>query len=149
MARLDETQQTTRAGSAGDANGGAGWFDVAVLVEHELTGTSARRLVDMYQMKSTPLRYNLVRPRNAMGREEADSLIHKSLERLDALGANANGTVSDQRPLDALSGLVAATGSQEVVVVTRRHRLASLLHRDLASQARSRVSLPLVHLVDR
>jgi hypothetical protein len=149
MSRLDgASQQQTASGDVQHANGGAGWFDVAVLIEHELTGTAARRMVDMYQMKSTPLRYNLVRPLNASPRAKADQLLNKSVERMEALGARVTGMVSEQPPVDALSGLVQATRSQEVVVVTHRHRLASLLRRDLASQARARVALPLVHLVN-
>lgn len=35
------------------------------------------------------------------------------------------------------------------VVVTDRHRVAEILHRGLASQARSQLDLPLFHLVNR
>jgi hypothetical protein len=130
-------------------------FDVAVLVEHELTGTAARRIVDMYQMKSEPLRYHVVRPlgdganQDTNARAEAEQLVQKSLERLEALRARTSGTVSEQGAIEALAGTIDATHSQEVVVVTRRHRLDALLHRDWASQARSHFQLPVVHLVDR
>lgn len=132
-----------------------GWFDVTVLIENELTGTSARRMTELYQMKSTPLRYHLVRPigdssaKPSGFRQEAERLLQQSVERLEALQAPATGVVSDQDPIEALLGVATATRSQEVVVVTGRHRLATLLHRDLASQVRSLVDLPLVHLVER
>ncbi|MER7243212.1 hypothetical protein [Kribbella sp. NPDC000426] len=133
----------------------AGWFDVAVLVENELSGTSARRMIELYQMKNTPLRYHIVRPlgdastRADGSREEAERLMQKSVERMEALQAPVTGAVSDQQPVDALLELIARTRSEEVVVVTGQHRLATFLHRDLASQVRSRVDLPFVHLVDR
>lgn len=131
---------------------GADCFDVAVLVEHELTGATARRIVDMYQMKREPLRYHVVRPLGAGPTEDAweqaKLLLQKSLERLEAMRARTSGTLSEHGPIEALSGVIDATHSQEVVVVTRRHRLDALLHRDWASQARSRFQLPLVRLVD-
>lgn len=157
MSRLNEAsdrgsalEETPDASERADS-----WFDVTVLVENELTGTSARRMTELYQMKSKPLRYHLVRPLGANAaertglRQEAERLLQQSVERLEALQARAVGLVSDQEPIDALLGLATATHSQEVVVVTGRHRLATLLHRDLASQVRSLVDLPLVHLVER
>ncbi len=126
-----------------------GRFDVAVLVEREVTGTAARRMVELFQMKTMPLRYNLVRSRLAAPEIEAEQSMQKSLERLEALGADVTGTVTNQAPVDALSELVQSTRSEEAVVVTDRHRVAEMLHRDLASQARSQLDLPLFHLVNR
>ncbi len=131
----------------------AHWFDVVVLIERELTGRAARRMVELYNMKSTPLRYHLVRPvdqgKSEASPEEAKALLEKSLERLYALGATATGRISDLEAVDALTKVAETTQSQEVVVVTGRHRLASFLHRDLASKARERISLPLVHLAEQ
>ena len=47
-------------------------------------------MTELYQMKSTPLRYHLVRPvgdtsRSAGSRADAERLIQKSIERLEAL----------------------------------------------------------------
>lgn len=129
------------------------WFDVAVLIENELTGSSARRMTELYQIKNSSLRYHLVRPLGDTSaresREEAERLMQKSVQRMEALQAPVTGMVSDQESTDALLDVVTATRSQEVVVVTGRHRLATLLHRDLASRVRSQVDLPVVHLVER
>lgn len=157
MTRLDDTSGSAAVvQETGMASGPAeGWFDVAVLVENELTGTSARRMTELYQMKSTPCRYHLVRSlgdisaRTYSTRHEAEHLMQKSVERLEALQASVSGLVAEQEPIDALLAAIGNTHSQEVVVVTGRHRLATLLHRDLASQVRSRVELPMVHLVER
>ncbi|MEU4293155.1 hypothetical protein AB0E63_33450 [Kribbella sp. NPDC026596] len=157
MTRLDDASDTrTALQETGSAFGPAdGWFDVAVLVENELTGTSARRMTDLYQMKSTPCRYHLVRPlgdvsaRTDGARQEAERLMQKSVERMEALQASVSGVVAEQEPIDALLDAITTTHSQEIVVVTRRHRLATLLQRDLASTIRSRVDLPMVHLVER
>ena len=132
-----------------------GSFDIAVLLEHELTGTSARRMTELYQMKSTPCRYHLVRPlgdgsaHSDGARQEAERLVRKSVERMEALQASASGVVADHEPIEALLDAVTTTHSQEIVVVTKPHRLATLLHRDLASKVRSQVDLPMVHLVER
>jgi len=151
MPRLDKTSGIQEGAQAPDRTGP--WFDVAVLVESELTGTSARRMTELYQMKSTPLRYHLVRPlgdastRTDDLHQQAERLMLKSVERMEALQVPVTGVVTDQEPVDAVLELVATMQCQEVVVVTGRHRLATILHRDLASQVRSRVDLPLVHLV--
>jgi hypothetical protein len=157
MTRLDNASdgRTVFAHADDAVNDHGGWFDVAVLVENEVTGTSARRMTELYQMKSAPLRYHLVRPlgdapTHANGnRQEAERLMHKSVERMEALQALVTGVVSDQEPIGALLEVVNTTQSREVVVVTGRHRLATLLHRDLASQVRSLVDLPITHLVER
>ncbi|MFI7068398.1 hypothetical protein ACIBL3_45945 [Kribbella sp. NPDC050124] len=127
----------------------AGWLDIAVLVEHELSAMSAQRLLDMYPMRKATLRYNLVRAATDGQAEAANAMIGESLDRLDALGAHGTGTVSEQTAVDALRQVIEETQSEEVVVVSRRHRLNSLLRRDLASQARARIDLPMVHLVER
>ncbi len=109
----------------------------------------------MYQMNSTPIRYHLMRTlgdttaRADGSREEAGRLMQKSVDRMEALQMPVTGSVSEQESVGALLEVIARTHSQEVVLVTRRHRLAPLLHRDVASQVRSRVELPLVHLVEQ
>ena len=82
-------------------------------------------------------------------RQEAERLMQKSVERMEALQTLVTGVVSDQEPIGALLEVVNTTQSREVVVVTGRHRLATLLHRDLASQVRSLVDLPITHLAER
>lgn len=153
MPRLDKTSGIQEGAQAPSRTGA--WFDVAVLVESELTGTSARRMTELYQMKSTPPRYHLVRPLGDTSRrtddlyQQAERLMLKSVQRMEALQAPVTGVVTDQEPVEAVLDLVATTQCQEVVVVTGRHRLATVLHRDLASQVRSQVNLPLVHLIAR
>ncbi|GAA1567856.1 MULTISPECIES: hypothetical protein [Kribbella] len=157
MPRLDKSPHPGEAFQEADnTTGGTGdWFDVAVLVENELSSSSARRMTELYQIKNTSLRYHLVRPlgdpsaRTHGLREDAERLMQKSVERMEALQAPVTGVVSEQEPVGALLEVVATTRSQEVVIVTRRHRLATLLHRDLASQVRARVTIPLIHLIER
>jgi hypothetical protein len=73
--------------------------------------------------------------------------MQKSIEQLNALGANTNGVVSELPPVDAISGLVVATRSEEVVVVATRHPVAALFRRDLVSRARARLKRPVIHIV--
>ena len=62
-------------------------------------------------------------------------------------GASADGEVAVEDPLDRLCALVAERGSREVVVLTRPHLVAELLHVDWTSKARKRLDVPCVHLL--
>jgi hypothetical protein len=129
-----------------------GSFDIAVLVEQEMTDDSARRLVQMYQSRNVPVRFSLVRSlrrsaaQSRAAGEQAELLMQKTVQQLRSLGAKATGVVVNQPPADAVAGLITTTRSHEVVVVARRRALDVLLRQDLVSQVRSRVRLPVSHL---
>lgn len=129
---------------------GGDWFDVAVLVEDELSNDAAQRVVSLYQIKSQTVRYHVVRPLETAEDTEtqAQRMLQQSVERLEDLGGQADGTTSPKPAVDALSDVVAATQSHEAVVVTHRHWLASLLRRDWASQIRASLQLPVIRIVD-
>lgn len=127
-------------------------YDVAVLVEHSLSAASARRLMSFYDMKREPVRFHVIRPigkadtADGGARVQADSQLRQVFETFEALHAEVDGGVTDDPPAQALETMVSATGSQEAVVVTSRHPIASFLHRDWASQARDRLEVPITHL---
>ena len=79
----------------------------------------------------------------AASREALDA----SIEAFRAVGVDADGEVTASDPLDRLAELVAARGSREVVILTRPHLVAQLLHVDWTSKARKRLAVPCVHLL--
>lgn len=62
-------------------------------------------------------------------------------------GAHADGEVTAADPLDRLCELVRARNSAEVIVLTRPHVVAELLHVDWTSRARRRLGVPCLHLL--
>lgn len=86
--------------------------------------------------------------RALLARESAAALT-RSLERLRDHGVDADGEVVPHEPLDALQSVVAARGSDEVVIMTRTHIVAETLHRDWTSQARRQLGVPVLHLLEQ
>ena len=81
-------------------------------------------------------------------RERSDSELGQTLEALRAAGAEATGRVVTEPPVDALAAEVAAVDGREAIVLTRPHVVAELLHLDWASQARRRLGVPVLHLLE-
>ena len=114
-------------------------YDVAVLVEDELSAAGAARVVSLNQLKTEPVMHHLL--------GSTQDQVERGIERLEDLGQQADGSISDQPAIDALVGLVEVTGSQEVMILARRHVLAQLMHRDWPSEARQRLDVPVIHLI--
>lgn len=79
--------------------------------------------------------------------ESSRRALQASVEALRAAGVSAGGEVTAVDPLDRLCQLVEEKGADEVVIVTRPHLVADLLHVDWTSKARRRLSVPCVHLI--
>ena len=71
----------------------------------------------------------------------------KSVGAFVEAGAQASGEVTAIDPLDRLVTLVAERGSAEVVILTRPHLVAELLHIDWTHRARRRLDVPCLHLI--
>ncbi|MEV1010214.1 indole-3-glycerol phosphate synthase [Streptomyces sp. NPDC049881] len=76
----------------------------------------------------------------------ASVALRRSLEALRAAGAEADGRLIDEHPLDVLAAVVRETGADEVVVLTAPHYVEELFHRDWASRARHKVGVPVLRL---
>ncbi|WP_190233069.1 indole-3-glycerol phosphate synthase [Streptomyces avicenniae] len=72
--------------------------------------------------------------------------LRHSLAALRAAGAEAEGRLIDDHPLDVLTAVVRETGADEVVVLTAPHYVEELFHRDWASRARHKVGVPVLRL---
>jgi hypothetical protein len=80
--------------------------------------------------------------------DEAENAVTQSVAAIRALGADATGEFSSKDPIDRLSEVVADLQAAEVIVMTRPHVVAELLHLDWTSRARRRLGVPLLHLLE-
>ncbi|MET8570061.1 indole-3-glycerol phosphate synthase [Streptomyces sp. NPDC004783] len=69
-----------------------------------------------------------------------------SLTALHASGAEAEGRLVEDHPLDALKTVVDETRADEVIVLTDPHYVEEFFHRDWASRARHKVGVPVLKL---
>lgn len=75
--------------------------------------------------------------------ELADTLAH-----LEAAGAQAHGTVTSEPAIDALAAKVKEVDGREAIILTRPHVIAEFFHVDWASQARRKLGVPVLHLLE-
>ncbi|MFD5461043.1 indole-3-glycerol phosphate synthase, partial [Streptomyces olivaceus] len=69
-----------------------------------------------------------------------------SLTALRASGAEAEGRLIEDHPLEELKSLVLEIGADEVIVLTDPHYVEEFFHRDWASRARHKVGVPVLKL---
>ncbi|WP_026163371.1 hypothetical protein [Kribbella catacumbae] len=79
---------------------------------------------------------------------QATAALERSLERLRSLGRDADGVITRQHPVDELVDYLKLVDGDEVVVLTRKHVIAELLHIDWSAQARRHLGVPVFHLVE-
>jgi hypothetical protein len=87
----------------------------------------------------------------ARGRDDdtpdaASAILNASVAVLRAAGAEADGEVTQDEPLQALRQGVAEHSADEVVIVTRPHAVEDTFHTDWASQAREHLGVPVLHM---
>ncbi|WP_369173157.1 indole-3-glycerol phosphate synthase [Streptomyces sp. R28] len=91
-----------------------------------------------------------VREGQAPEGEEALSTGERALEvsltALRGTGAEADGRLLEDHPLDALKAVVDEVGADEVIVLTDPHYVEEFFHRDWASRARHKVGVPVLKL---
>ncbi|HEX6328260.1 MAG TPA: hypothetical protein VFZ72_16965 [Jiangellaceae bacterium] len=80
-------------------------------------------------------------------RDASERALAQSISAFVEAGAQATGEVTAIDPLDRLTILVAERGSAEVVILTRPHLVAELLHIDWTHRARRRLEVPCLHLI--
>ncbi len=117
-------------------------YAVAVLAEQPLSPLDAAQVAGLHDGLDEPVRYHLLVPGNpAAAAAAADLLGSKS-------GHESVAEVEPGEPLDALTAVVQRHQAAEVIVLTGSHPLREALHRDWASQARHRLGLPTLHLLE-
>lgn len=80
-------------------------------------------------------------------RQASEQALAQSISAFLEAGAQAVGEVTPLDPLERLEQLVAERSSAEVVILTRPHLVAELLHLDWTHRARRRLNVPCLHLV--
>lgn len=78
----------------------------------------------------------------------ATAALDRSIDRLRSFDHEADGVITHARPVDELVEQIKRTNGQEVVVLTRPHLVAELLHIDWSAQARRHLGVPVLHLLE-
>ncbi len=86
-------------------------------------------------------------PTPEQAEQDAMHSVNASLEKLEALGVAARGSVTGSDPVPAAVEAVRLDSSDEVIVVTPPHPVEDGLHRDWASRLRDELDLPVLHVV--
>jgi hypothetical protein len=80
-------------------------------------------------------------------REAGDRALDDSVKAFQRAGADADGELTADDPLDRLAAVVRKRDSAEVVILTRKHLVAEMLHVDWTNRARRKLAVPILHLV--
>lgn len=83
--------------------------------------------------------------------DEARARLDRSLKRLHVLvrqSTEADGSITHERPVDALIEQVKRVRGEEVIVLTRPHVVAEFFHVDWSAQARRHLGVPVLHLLE-
>jgi hypothetical protein len=81
-------------------------------------------------------------------RDQANADLEASLAALRAAGARATGQVVTEHPIDALAAKVAEVDGREAIILTQPHVVAEFFHVDWSSQARRKIGVPVLHLLE-
>lgn len=80
-------------------------------------------------------------------RDASERALAQSITAFTEAGAHASGEVTAMDPLEHLVGLVSDRQSAEVVILSRPHLVAELLHVDWTHRARRKLDVPCLHLI--
>ncbi|MEI5672985.1 MULTISPECIES: hypothetical protein [unclassified Nocardioides] len=71
-----------------------------------------------------------------------------TLAALTAAGAHATGQVVPGPPIEALAAKIKEVDGREAIILTRPHVVAEFFHLDWTSQARRKIGVPVLHLLE-
>jgi hypothetical protein len=80
--------------------------------------------------------------------DQADTELAATLTALKDAGADARGQVVSDHPIDALAAKVAEVDGREAIILTQPHVVAEFFHVDWSSQARRKIGVPVLHLLE-
>jgi hypothetical protein len=81
-------------------------------------------------------------------KDQANADLEATLAALRAVGAHAKGQVVGGHPIEALAAKVAEVDGREAIILTRPHVVAEFFHVDWSSQARRKIGVPVLHLLE-
>lgn len=108
---------------------------------------SALGTADLYGAGVAEQREGLAEAQKVMDEEAKDGAT-RSVERLRGLGQEADGSVTHDRPVDAVIELVKKVDGQEVIILTQPHLVAEFFHVDWSASARRHLGVPVLHLLE-
>jgi hypothetical protein len=109
---------------------------------------SALGTTDLYARGIEEQREDLAEAQRAMD-EEAGCNSTRSVQRLIDLGQRAEGSITHDRPVDAVIEKVRKVNAQEVIILTRQHLVAEFFHLDWSASARRHLGVPVLHLLEQ
>lgn len=120
--------------------------DAAARVEASLGSLSGGELLASPGMPMTDLDLAAVEEH---AQQRAAEELRASVAALEGAGATVAGAVLvGGHPADELATKVTEVGGREAIVLTRPHVVAEFFHVDWASQARRKLGIPVLHLLE-
>lgn len=119
--------------------------DAAARIEASLGTLSGGELLGTPSLLVDEVDLDAVR-KDCLDRANRD--LQTTLDALRDAGATARGQVVDVSPVEALKTKVAEVDGREVIILTRPHVVAEFFHVDWASQARRKLGVPVLHLLE-
>ena len=81
-------------------------------------------------------------------RQASEEELRRTLAHLSEAGAIATGRVITEPPVEALAAEVTKIDGREAIILTRPHVVAEFFHLDWTSQARRKLGVPVLHLLE-
>ena len=103
---------------------------------------------DLYGAGIVDQRADLAQAQRAID-DEATGCFGRSVQRLQDLGQRAEGGITHERAIDALTATVSKVSGQEVIVLTRPHVVAQFFRVDWTAQARRHLRVPVLRLLEK
>jgi hypothetical protein len=119
--------------------------DAAARIEASLGTLSGGELLGTPSLLVDEVDLDAVR-KDCLDRATAD--LSDTLDALRTAGATADGQVVDTSPIAALKTKVAEVDGREAIILTRPHVVAEFFHVDWTSQARRKIGVPTLHLLE-
>lgn len=119
--------------------------DAAARIESAMGSLSAGEMMASPALTMSEADLEAVR-KDCESRSTAD--LEATLSALRAAGADATGQVVAGPPISALAEKVTEVDGREAIILTRPHVVAEFFHLDWTSQARRKIGVPVLHLLE-
>lgn len=119
--------------------------DAAARIESSMASISSGELLPGPSLALSGVDLEAVR-KECQERSKSD--LGRTIAALKAAGANVTGTVITGHPIDALAAKVREVDGREAIILTRPHVVAEFFHLDWTSQARRKIGVPVLHLLE-
>jgi hypothetical protein len=80
--------------------------------------------------------------------ERSEAELEQTITALRNAGGTASGEIVTGPPIQALAEKVKAVDGREAIILTRPHVVAEFFHLDWTSQARRKIGVPVLHLLE-